>query len=81
MRCNVVESVEDAVQQAQDANVSVLWLSEAAAVRFNVPGWEELQPHRDGAVLFINRARGDRGGRANDTSEATRRLRAARRPG
>ena len=41
-----------------------VWVQERQAKLFNEPGWIELLPHRDGAVLFINRERENRAIRA-----------------
>jgi hypothetical protein len=47
-------SLVEALRLAKEG-AHVLWLEEAQAPQFQEPGWEELQPHRNGAVMFINR--------------------------
>jgi hypothetical protein len=50
-------SVQAARRAASDEGVFHLWVSARQAVQFREPGWEPLMPHRNGAVLFVHRAR------------------------
>jgi hypothetical protein len=50
-------SLSDARRAAKDTTTYLLWVDEREAAHFHEPGWEELQPHRQSAVLFINRLR------------------------
>jgi hypothetical protein len=50
-------SVQAARRAAQNATTCVLWVSARQAVQFREPGWEPLMPQRNGAVLFLHRAR------------------------
>lgn len=58
-----VLSVTDARRAAADAQNYLLWVDEREARLFREPGWEELQPHRNGAVLFVHRTRQSASGR------------------
>lgn len=53
-------SVAEARRAAKHHETCLLWIDESEAAQFREPGWEELQPHRQGAALFINRYRGSR---------------------
>ena len=50
-------SVVHARLAACDSTTYLLWVVESEASLFREPGWEELQPHRNGAALFIHRER------------------------
>lgn len=50
-------SLSDARRAAKDVTTYLLWIDEREAPRFHEPGWEELKPPRQSAVLFINRLR------------------------
>jgi hypothetical protein len=52
-----VLSVQAARRAAADKSTYVLWISARQAIQFREPGWEPLMPHREGAVLFLHRAR------------------------
>ncbi len=54
-RLHPIRSILSALRAAKDTGRHVLWLGERPAKLFHEPGWVELQPHRDGAVLFLNR--------------------------
>jgi len=53
----VILSLAQARLNARDQTTYLLWLTERAARDFNVDGWQELKPHRNGAVLFVHRER------------------------
>jgi hypothetical protein len=50
-------SIAEARRAIRDAATFLLWIDERQCKLFDEPGWEELQPHLDGAVLFLNRKR------------------------
>jgi hypothetical protein len=54
-----VLSIAEARLASQNTETYLLWIDERQSERFHEPGWEELQPHRDGAALFLNRKRAD----------------------
>jgi hypothetical protein len=49
-------SVVDARTAAREPTLYLLWLKERQATTFIEPGWQRLEA-RDGAVLFVHRAR------------------------
>lgn len=53
----VVYSAVEARRAARESGTYLLWVYERDAKKFRVPGWQELQPHRAGAVLFVHRTR------------------------
>jgi hypothetical protein len=53
----VVHTLQDARRLAQQGDEYLLWVDERQAQLFVEPGWEELQPHRGGAALFVHRER------------------------
>jgi hypothetical protein len=52
-----LRSIRSALLAAKDIRRHVLWIGERTSALFHEPGWVELQPHRAGAVLFLNPAR------------------------
>jgi hypothetical protein len=54
-RLRPIRSLLRALRAAKDTGTHFLWIAEGPAKLFHEPGWVELQPHRDGAVLFLNR--------------------------
>jgi hypothetical protein len=52
-----IVSLREAQRIVRQTNEHVVWVQERQAKLFDEPGWIELLPHRDGAVLFINRER------------------------
>ena len=59
-RLRPIRSILIARRAAKDTEGHVLWIGERPAKLFHEPGWVELQPHRDGAVLFLHRPREDK---------------------
>jgi hypothetical protein len=55
-------SVSEARKVASDPSVQLVWVDEREHQKFREPGWIELQPHRDGAVLYVRRQRDSRAG-------------------
>jgi hypothetical protein len=53
----LVLSLIQARSTACDSMTYLVWVIESEASLFREPGWEELQPHRNGAVLFLHRER------------------------
>lgn len=56
MRVTILSAAK-ARRLARTSNECVVWVTEREAKAFREPGWEELQPHRNGAVMFLNRKR------------------------
>jgi hypothetical protein len=54
---NRVLSALGARRVAGEPERYLLWVTEVEASRFREPGWERLEPPRDGAVLFLHRQR------------------------
>jgi hypothetical protein len=52
-----VVSILEARRIVKHTTEYLVWVDERQAKLFREPGWVELQPHRDGGVLFINRER------------------------
>jgi hypothetical protein len=52
-----IVSVREAQRIVKQTSEYAVWVQERQAKLFKEPGWIELLPHRDGAVLFINRER------------------------
>jgi len=52
--------IAEARRASRDAATSLIWVDERQCKNFREPDWEELQPHLDGAVLFLNRKRSQR---------------------
>ena len=52
-----IRSILNARSAAKDTRKRLLWIGERPAKLFHEPGWVEQQPHRHGAVLFLNRER------------------------
>jgi hypothetical protein len=50
-------SLAEARLASKNAAIHRLWIDERQCKQFREPGWEELQPHLDGAVLFVRRFR------------------------
>jgi hypothetical protein len=50
-------SALEARRHAANTVVYLLWVRETEATSFMVPGWQRLEPPRDGAVLFLHRKR------------------------
>jgi hypothetical protein len=50
-------SIAEARRASRNAATYFIWIDERQCKLFHEPGWEELQPHLDGAVLFLNRKR------------------------
>jgi hypothetical protein len=50
-------SIAEARRASRDVTTYLIWIDERQCNLFREPGWEELQPHLDGAVLFLNRKR------------------------
>jgi hypothetical protein len=50
-------SIAEARRASRDVATYLIWIDERQCKLFREPGWEELQPHLDGAVLFLNRKR------------------------
>lgn len=48
-------SVARARLAAKDTSIHELWIDARQCKQFREPGWQELQPHLDGAALFIRR--------------------------
>jgi hypothetical protein len=55
-RLRPIRSILSAQRAAKDTGRQILWIAEGPAKLFHAPGWVELQPHREGSVLFLNRA-------------------------
>jgi hypothetical protein len=55
-RLRPIRSILSAQRAAKECGRQILWIAEGPAKAFHEPGWVELQPHRDGSVLFLNRA-------------------------
>jgi hypothetical protein len=54
-------SIAEARRASQNIARYLLWIDERQCKHVHEPGWEELQPHRDGAALFLNRKRAHTG--------------------
>ena len=52
-----VVSILEARRIVKQTTEYLVWVDEQQAELFREPGWVELQPHRDGGVLFLNRDR------------------------
>jgi hypothetical protein len=52
-----VVSIQEARRIVKQTTEYLVWVDERQAKLFREPGWLELQPHRDGGVLFLNRDR------------------------
>lgn len=50
-------SAVEARTVAHEESRYALWVREVEAGGFSEPGWIQLEPPRDGAVLFLNRER------------------------
>ena len=50
-------SLDEARRAANDVGRYLLWLDKRQARQFKEPGWIQLGPTPDGAVLFLHRAR------------------------
>jgi hypothetical protein len=52
-----VLTLDDARRAARRPEHYLLWVKAACARQFREPGWVKLEPPRNGAVLFVHRAR------------------------
>jgi hypothetical protein len=52
-----IRSVAHARLTARRPDENQMWMSARVASQFHEPGWVQLEPPRDGAVLFIHPAR------------------------
>ena len=57
IRTLAVVSILEARRVVRQTSEYLIWVDERTAKLFKEPGWVELQPHRDGGVLFLNRDR------------------------
>jgi hypothetical protein len=48
-------SLTKARRASKDRSIHQLWIDARQCKFFREPGWEELQPHLDGAALFVRR--------------------------
>jgi len=50
-------SLLEARRASKNASVHQIWIDARQCSRFVEPGWDEVQPHLDGAALFLRRRR------------------------
>ena len=53
-------SIRAARRASKDESIHRLWVDARECSQFRELGWEELQPHLDGAALFVHRPRAKR---------------------